>query len=234
MQFIPSTWSVVGVDADGDGQRNPQDIDDAALATAVYLCSGDDDLSTDAGQRAAVYRYNHSQAYVDLVLAIMTAYLAGDFTVGAQRHRHDAAQRRAGSGAARAGGDGGGGGGGSGLTTATPLPTSGPTGKPSPATDRQADADPDRQAEPNGGAAPAAAATDEATRPRRPARPRRSRRRCRPRSRRSSRRSCPPPCSSPILTLAEAIVQCTAQGLVDNPLDNNDAFDQCVAHLTGG
>ena len=46
MQFIPSTWSVVGVDADGDAQRNPQDIDDAALATAVYLCSGEDDLST--------------------------------------------------------------------------------------------------------------------------------------------------------------------------------------------
>ena len=40
MQFIPSTWSVVGVDADGDGVRNPQDIDDAALGTAVYLCSG--------------------------------------------------------------------------------------------------------------------------------------------------------------------------------------------------
>jgi hypothetical protein len=80
MQFIPSTWSVVGVDADGDGQRNPQDIDDAALATAVYLCSGDDDLSTTAGQRAAVYRYNHSQAYVDLVLSIMNAYLDGDFT----------------------------------------------------------------------------------------------------------------------------------------------------------
>ena len=80
MQFIPSTWSVVGVDADGDGQRNPQDIDDAALGTAVYLCSGDDDLSTTAGQRSAVYRYNHSQAYVDLVLSIMDAYLDGDFT----------------------------------------------------------------------------------------------------------------------------------------------------------
>ena len=49
MQFIPSTWSVVGVDADGDGVRNPQDIDDAALGTAVYLCSGSDDLGTDAG-----------------------------------------------------------------------------------------------------------------------------------------------------------------------------------------
>ncbi len=80
MQFIPSTWSVVGVDADGDGERNPQDIDDAALATAVYLCSGDDDLATTAGQRSAVYRYNHSQAYVDLVLSLMNAYLDGDFT----------------------------------------------------------------------------------------------------------------------------------------------------------
>ena len=80
MQFIPSTWSVVGVDADGDGQRNPQDVDDAALATAVYLCSGGDDLDTTPGQRAAVYRYNHSQSYVDLVLSIMAAYLDGEFT----------------------------------------------------------------------------------------------------------------------------------------------------------
>jgi membrane-bound lytic murein transglycosylase B len=80
MQFIPSTWSVVGVDADGDGLRNPQDIDDAALGTAVYLCSGDDDLGTDAGRRAAVFRYNHSQSYVDLVLSIMDAYTLGDFT----------------------------------------------------------------------------------------------------------------------------------------------------------
>jgi hypothetical protein len=80
MQFIPSTWSVVGVDADGDGVRNPQDIDDAALGTAVYLCSGDDDLGTAAGRQAAVYRYNHSQSYVDLVLSIMEAYTLGDFT----------------------------------------------------------------------------------------------------------------------------------------------------------
>ncbi|GAA1797720.1 hypothetical protein GCM10009795_049030 [Nocardioides hankookensis] len=80
MQFIPSTWSVVGVDADGDGQRNPQDVDDAALATAVYLCSGGDDLGTTAGQRSAVLRYNHSQSYVDLVLSIMAAYLDGEFT----------------------------------------------------------------------------------------------------------------------------------------------------------
>jgi membrane-bound lytic murein transglycosylase B len=80
MQFIPSTWAIVGVDVDGDGQRDPQDIYDASLASAVYLCSGSDDLGTTAGQRSAVFRYNHSQQYVDLVLAIARAYLDGDFS----------------------------------------------------------------------------------------------------------------------------------------------------------
>ncbi len=80
MQFIPSTWQVVKVDADGDSKRNPQDIDDASLATAVYLCSGKDNLSTRKGQEAAVYRYNHSREYVNLVLRIMEAYSSGDYT----------------------------------------------------------------------------------------------------------------------------------------------------------
>ena len=80
MQFIPSTWSVVGVDADGDGVRNPQDINDAALGAAVYLCAGQEDLATPAGRTAAVYRYNHNRDYVNLVLAIMRSYLAGDYT----------------------------------------------------------------------------------------------------------------------------------------------------------
>ncbi|WP_203337200.1 lytic transglycosylase domain-containing protein [Nocardioides limicola] len=80
MQFIPSTWSVVGVDADGDGVRDPQNIHDAALAAAVYLCSGTDDLSTEAGQRSAVFRYNRSTRYVDLVLSIAEAYKQGNFS----------------------------------------------------------------------------------------------------------------------------------------------------------
>ena len=80
MQFIPSTWSVVGVDGDGDGKRDPQDIDDAALATAVYLCSGDEDISTRAGQESAVFRYNHSDEYVSLVLSIMETYASGDYS----------------------------------------------------------------------------------------------------------------------------------------------------------
>ncbi|HEV7171660.1 lytic transglycosylase domain-containing protein, partial [Pedococcus sp.] len=77
MQFIPSTWRVVGVDANGDGKKDPQNIDDAAAATAVYLCSGPGDLSTDSGARNAVMRYNQSQAYVDEVMAIAAGYRGG-------------------------------------------------------------------------------------------------------------------------------------------------------------
>lgn len=80
MQFIPSTWSSVKVDADGDGERNPQDIDDASLASGVYLCSGPDDMSTRKGQEASIFRYNHSREYVDLVLRIMEAYSQGEYT----------------------------------------------------------------------------------------------------------------------------------------------------------
>ncbi|MEU6134799.1 lytic murein transglycosylase [Nocardioides sp. NPDC047086] len=80
MQFIPATWSAVGVDADGDGQRNPQDINDAALAAAVYLCSGPQGLGNEAGRRAAVLRYNHSRSYADQVLQTRMSYLKGDYT----------------------------------------------------------------------------------------------------------------------------------------------------------
>jgi len=45
MQFIPGTWRVSGVDADRDGVKNPQDMADAAAATALYLCSGPGDLT---------------------------------------------------------------------------------------------------------------------------------------------------------------------------------------------
>ncbi len=78
MQFLPSTWSVVGVDADGDGQRNPQDIDDAALAAGVYLCGAGDSLKSDQGRRAAVLSYNNSQEYADTVLSLMRAYMSAD------------------------------------------------------------------------------------------------------------------------------------------------------------
>ena len=71
----PRPGSPPAVDGDADGQRDPQDVDDASLAAAVQLCFGDDDLATPAGRRAAVHRYNHSDSYVTLVLAIRQRYL---------------------------------------------------------------------------------------------------------------------------------------------------------------
>ncbi len=79
MQFIPQTWQLMGVDGDGDGVKNPQDIDDAAMSTAVYLCSGNMNLSKAGDLNQAVLRYNHSQAYVDLVVSIAKAYAGGSW-----------------------------------------------------------------------------------------------------------------------------------------------------------
>ncbi|WP_328329819.1 lytic murein transglycosylase [Kribbella sp. NBC_00382] len=79
MQFIPQTWQMMGVDGDGDGVKNPQDIDDAAMSTAVYLCSGTGNLSKASDLNAAVLRYNHSQQYVDLVISIAKAYAGGSW-----------------------------------------------------------------------------------------------------------------------------------------------------------
>lgn len=77
MQFIPGTWRAVGSDANGDGVKNPQNLDDAATATAVYLCSGPGDLTRPGDLRAAILRYNPSDSYVRTVTAIADAYRHG-------------------------------------------------------------------------------------------------------------------------------------------------------------
>src|SRR3954453_3178185 len=77
MQFIPSTWRAYGVDADGSGKADPFNVNDAALAAANYLCHAGGNLRTDAGQRKAVMAYNHSDSYVNEVLALAHAYAAG-------------------------------------------------------------------------------------------------------------------------------------------------------------
>jgi membrane-bound lytic murein transglycosylase B len=77
MQFIPTTWRSYAVDADTDGRADPFDLDDAALAAANYLCVAGGDLRTGGGQRTAVLAYNHSDSYVDEVLALARAYAGG-------------------------------------------------------------------------------------------------------------------------------------------------------------
>lgn len=67
MQFIPATWTQYAVDADRDGVADPQDIDDAALAAARYLCAGDRNLAEPGGWWAAVLAYNTVQQYANEV-----------------------------------------------------------------------------------------------------------------------------------------------------------------------
>ncbi|MGW4391673.1 lytic transglycosylase domain-containing protein [Streptomyces sp. NPDC004685] len=73
-QFIPSTWRRWGSDGNGDGVRDPHQIDDAWLAAGRYLCTAGGDLSQDAGIRKAVLAYNHSDSYLELVLSWMRVY----------------------------------------------------------------------------------------------------------------------------------------------------------------
>jgi hypothetical protein len=74
MQFIPSTWRQHAVDADDDGVRDPNDIDDAALSAAYYLCGVDRDLTKPADWWAAVLAYNDVRPYADQVFAAANEY----------------------------------------------------------------------------------------------------------------------------------------------------------------
>jgi len=70
MQLSPPTWVVVGVDGDGDDHRNPSDIDDAALAVAVLLCSGEGSLDGRAGRFDGLSRVINDPSFIETVLAV--------------------------------------------------------------------------------------------------------------------------------------------------------------------
>jgi len=64
MQFLPAEWAQYGVDANGDGFKDPYNPADAIFAAARYLRAAGGSTNI----REAVYSYNHSQAYVDSVM----------------------------------------------------------------------------------------------------------------------------------------------------------------------
>lgn len=80
LQLLPASWRVVGLDMDGDGLRDPQNVYDAAGAAMVYLCDGGRDLATTEGLTEAVLAYNHSRAYLQLVLGWKTVFDAADIS----------------------------------------------------------------------------------------------------------------------------------------------------------
>ena len=74
MQFIPATWSEMAVDADNSGSADPNDIDDAALAAALYLCTGGRDLSKANAWWDAILSYNAVRPYAQKVFDAANEY----------------------------------------------------------------------------------------------------------------------------------------------------------------
>jgi hypothetical protein len=70
MQFLPSSWEAFGLDANGDGKKDPYNPVDAICAAAHYLKlgGGGGDLYN------AIYSYNHADWYVQEVLGYARAY----------------------------------------------------------------------------------------------------------------------------------------------------------------
>lgn len=79
-RLTKKVWDGAAIDSDGDGSTNPWDIDDAATTAGIFLCSGEGDLSTDPGARAAVKRYNDTPSYVDLVMKVSSSYANGFYS----------------------------------------------------------------------------------------------------------------------------------------------------------
>lgn len=77
MQFLPGTWSRYAADGDGDGRADPQNLFDATLSAARYLCSGGLNLRNQAQVLTAILRYNNSMPYAQNVLGWAAAYATG-------------------------------------------------------------------------------------------------------------------------------------------------------------
>nr|WP_240942201.1 lytic murein transglycosylase [Planosporangium thailandense] len=74
MQFIPSTWATYGADADGNGVPDINNVYDAALAAARYLCAGNRNLSLPGDWWASIMSYNAVQKYVQDVFGAANDY----------------------------------------------------------------------------------------------------------------------------------------------------------------
>lgn len=74
MQFIPQTWNQYDVDANLDDESDPNNIYDASLASARYLCTAAGSMATAEGQARAFFAYNHDLEYSENVAAAAARY----------------------------------------------------------------------------------------------------------------------------------------------------------------
>lgn len=80
-QFIPGTWASYGVDGNGDGKKDVQDLVDGAFGAANYLAASGAKLPKADLQRA-IFAYNHVQWYVDNVMAAYKKFGGASSTPG--------------------------------------------------------------------------------------------------------------------------------------------------------
>ncbi len=72
MQFMRSTFDAYGIDGDGDGRADANDVEDAIFSAANLLCSNG--AGDPARLATAIWNYNHSQEYVNEVLTLAANY----------------------------------------------------------------------------------------------------------------------------------------------------------------
>lgn len=83
VQFIPSTWAVLGRDGNGDGVADPNNIYDGALAAATLLCGQGGSMGDPAARTRAILAYNNSLAYVANVNAWAHGYAVNAYPLPA-------------------------------------------------------------------------------------------------------------------------------------------------------
>jgi membrane-bound lytic murein transglycosylase B len=67
MQFMPGTWRAYGVDANGDGVAQINNVEDAVFGAAHLLAAGG---AAEGDYQSALFNYNHAQWYVDKVMNV--------------------------------------------------------------------------------------------------------------------------------------------------------------------
>ena len=75
LQFIPTTWSELGRDGNGDGEADPDNMYDAAMTAVAHLCLREPgDYTRRHELRRALIAYNASGRYAEDVLEWVERY----------------------------------------------------------------------------------------------------------------------------------------------------------------
>ncbi|TDD76774.1 CHAP domain-containing protein [Actinomadura darangshiensis] len=77
MQFLAATFKAFAVDGNKDGKKDRYDPADAIPSAAAYLKHN----GAPSRMKTAIFQYNHSWDYVDLVLDWAKRYVGGDFKI---------------------------------------------------------------------------------------------------------------------------------------------------------